>query len=895
MAYIAPDGSRHQPGDDIDDTDDDDGGGGGSTLDDGGADLNTNFGDSSSSSSSDSGGSSSGRTQTDDSGTPFGYLRAIDNIRGIDTSVGEVPETGDIDDSVGVTSPADAEETDETSSNSGGITINATTRTSTDRIVIEGEVSGALGAGFRDITSGGDSANLVFVPQVAPSVWGSRQANELVDSIQQAKEIVQTYPSALPQEVNDIVPDRLSNINAVSLDLKVDMLGQKISGESPVSFRKEIDLSDVPPVRIPTFADSPDIDDLPPLQIQLQVKPKEWVQRSFQNNPSVTVEVPADTFIQEVPLSNFDCQALFDDLDSRIDDASASVSSAQNVIRNQIDELTDVRSDFRQAQNELEQLANNPSADLESTLRGRLEEFQDRVTSVTTNPFETARDLGSFNSLRELQSFVEEARNNATENVARVGGCVNEFNGRLNNLETNVQNLRDRIQSLRAEKEDLLSELREVGLPSCVERFSDVDERISGYESQVGVGSASPDFERPIGITTRRSVLQELQSLNQELQSTVGEESSCFNEFRSRVETAQSRLKRFDVDYECGQRFSSIDSDLSEMEGLVGVGDRTPEIGQPVEASRITTIGDKIGSLSSRINDQIDDSEPCKSGFQSRLQAIAQQATNIQVQDVRDFDPDDLENIEAELPPELAATIRSLQSTIESLQDRIEERENDTELPGGGGGGGSLPGGGIIGPGAGTCSDAPRQIRNRVATFREDVDHYTSKNRSERAEGRRTELLNEAGDLRQQVKEQVPDGNACEEELLSRLDQFESTLRSTEVRTEQQVPCSQRYSDIDQQVRSFERDVINMRRPVPPGQLDNLISQGEELVESIREDMPDGDSCESAFVGSVESAMERISGFEQRLNITAEGIDEARQERRSRVQELIDELEELEG
>lgn len=469
-----------------------------------------------------------------------------------------------------------------------GVTLSVTAEGAPGELAISVDLSGKVGARFRDFT-GSSSTDTVDVRFVPDTDWSA--TDEIRQQARTARALVSQTPQRAFSPAETVVPSRLETIRSEGVPLFAGVFGQKVAGQQdPPEFSRTVSFS---PVKLPT-AEQPssfstrslfgerlsvsgvreelDIDSLPEIPIRVEVVPKELVQRSLGQFPSVSLSVPADVIVTEFNLSDVGCSELYPGVDREIDNVSSEVDAA----------LSDLR-------------ALSDSSSLGSRLGVR------DISSLTREDIIPS----GFGSLKD------DARSLVTGSIGsevKLPECAESFADRVDNIESKLDQADSLIESILGNIEAEVPEALD-----CVTEHPEVDSLLSDLESTVQNSTDVSEF--------RFSQLQsELEAASQTFRSRVDSGSPCFDEFRNRIDDIRSRLQALnsDNDLDCTDVSSSVRRSVSGFEQQASSVISRPR--SQLDRDRAQRLLQSGQELRNRVRSTVSDANPCQSQLIQRIE-----------------------------------------------------------------------------------------------------------------------------------------------------------------------------------------------------------------------------------------------------------------------------------
>lgn len=337
-------------------------------------------------------------------------------------------------------------------------------------------------------------------------------------------------------------------------------------------------------------------------------------QRSYQQR------IPPAAFIEEVEVSG-DCESLYSNIISNIDQLKSNISGA-------ISGASNVRDDMRELAEELatEGGASTPSSDTE--LANNIEDLNSQ------DIIELGRD--------RLQRMRTEA-----EGVDPRQEEVSEFNNRLDTIRSNISNqvgsrcqseIRPMLDGIQEEIEELdvvsdqaaalenaiLSALSNIESIDCSTAFSGIDRKLGNIESEIGVGSNTTTLTLPLTNDQFENLNNTLGQIDQQIEDDVPSGNPCRDQLLSRVDNARGELRslqRQEVEpLGCGDISNDLRSTAESLQGSARQWTSKDRLTR--KPSTKEDLLDDIDDTISDIKSDVSDNNPCKGRLISRLRDV---------------------------------------------------------------------------------------------------------------------------------------------------------------------------------------------------------------------------------------------------------------------------------
>lgn len=286
-----------------------------------------------------------------------------------------------------------------------------------------------------------------------------------------------------------------------------------------------------------------------------------------------------------------------------------------------------------------------PVGDVESRAEDAIQEFRQQVGSDLSNIDPDNVDVGElgFRPSELRQELLTDLDTLERTGSRVLGGtpCIGQFRTRINQARSTVK----RIPTA-----------GEGGFSDC----SDVPRRLRNQARRYGdeVQNFFQLAPRRQTVDRSESLVNEGESLQQEIRDNVGEANPCRDELLSEIEGPLSELQAFSPDrgaLPCSQQFSSLDDRISDFESSVaGLG------GSP-SARRVSSLTTDADGLISDIRSATSDSQECRQEFISRVRSAVDSLE-------RRSQPAELRiDVDREVVNERRQQLQQLQSQLEGI------------------------------------------------------------------------------------------------------------------------------------------------------------------------------------------------------------------------------------
>lgn len=466
---------------------------------------------------------------------------------------------------------------------------------------IEGEISFGIFAGARETITQDLRGTAVVRPFVDLSRVAEDFQNELESQFDVVREALRPasisglpFPAS-PADFRRRLQQELT-MDSEFLMLQAfgagGLLGAGTVGESPVSFETSTAFT---PITAPTLGgpfEQVDIREevaeieipgesllarLPEIPFTVIVEPTDALQKletgATNRETELRFSIPPGEFINEVPISQFECGELFSDIDSLIAGTRQQVTGALSRAQTRVNKLEElaveiqevsgasfplepvqpvqevefsiegVRTTLEDAEDvDLQQLSLDQLSveEIQGVDQETISDWRERLNSVST-------DVTPGTSINGLVSNAQDILERA-DNI-RLSSCFSEFTEAaqdiLSDLEE-LEQLKGRLEDLNGLVSRFLRELgvtvRRPAVPPtpmpelpCEQQFSNIDRRIDNLEDEVA-GLTSPD------ISDVRQLARQSEDIMDDIEAQV-DEPDCVSEFTGRIRGANRRLQ----------------------------------------------------------------------------------------------------------------------------------------------------------------------------------------------------------------------------------------------------------------------------------------------------------------------------------------------------------------
>lgn len=336
---------------------------------------------------------------------------------------------------------------------------------------------------------------------------------------------------------------------------------------------------------------------------------------------------------------------------------------------------------------------------------------------------------------------------------------------------------------------------------------------------------------------------------------------------------------------------NQLETDLSALENIAG-SIPTLDTGA-IGTGRVDQVADQIRGLGSGVLTQQIDART-RNNLVSQLESV--QPNIVNPADIRDsFDEleSDIEDVGGgRCGDDLAERLDSLRprvNRIEDLQPQVQQLANSMAdvLPG------DVDRDTQISPDVELgCSDISRSLRNRARGFSSAARSFTGG-------GRAQELISEGESVLSDLRNDTDPANPCRSDLIQQVRSGLTTVRQAGGRERDFggtpirdiTPCNEEYPVLSDEVNEFFDDATSLDPNSSTSQVDNLLSQGRELVNRINSNVDRG-RCAEDFSSTVRAGLQSINRRQGQVRIVSgDSVQELPEERQERLNEIISQLE----
>jgi hypothetical protein len=734
--------------------------------------------------------------------------------------------------------------------------MNVTARSGDGWVEIEVEMNGTINAGFRDLATPQNTVDVTMhftAPPGVPTIDGvpAQINNGVEDQLKTVQAMLGRYPSGLPDSPRDVIPSQMRPLPSFGLPLRVDLFGGKLTGQQNVSntvrIPKRGQFGKFPVITTPNTNFR--VDDLPSMHIQATAKPKGRLKNVLGQVAQTTVSIPASTFVEEIPISDFSCAELYPDIDSKLDEIPDNMKRKAQLAKEQAQSLQNLEQRLISNAGNATTLKNIGKENLRSGNTEEVISIIQEAKSISPHQFQVASWKNSLSSAEEMMSDVELNR------------CKSNFNNRISDARTRISS----VEEWQSVIDDKYFHFRKMELPDptadlqdvpCAEQYSSVATHIDNLQQRLGPLGSGAKFELPPTPDDLGTINHQIQMRMELIKEQTSSGSKCRNQFMGHMEDLSTRINNMGTRTpqipieECASEFETVQNEVNRVErkgGIYGKGEMNVEERiEPIDPTEVDwTLNDFLSNISDArgvVRGNIPSDSPCFNHYMNRLDTLQDKLSAVDWNDDDDDEPPKPPD-----PPEM------------------------------------------------DCSDVSKSIRNRVASIEGATEQWTAKRQIARKEKRKKELLAEVGEVETKVQENVEDDNPCKDKLLSRLQQSRDQLHATGARPVTAIPCEERFPEVGQKVEDFEDDVIALRPPVTPEQIQEFAQRGNEIADQIQEKVPTDDPCRTDMAERVRNLTNRVDKLTSQVRIQADSSEGGQKSRDELLNKLMQSLDNLEA
>lgn len=423
-----------------------------------------------------------------------------------------------------------------------------------------------------------------------------------------------------------------------------------------------------------------------------------------------------------------------------------------------------------------------------------------------------------------------------------------------------------------------------IGALDCSELFSDIEQRLGDI---------------PTRITRTRSTIentnQELRSIEQRFERVAGGETNITNITvediisigRSSLSNIKSNVESLDPQGRLKETPSDIRNDLED------IADEVDNIGIPNCREELRDGIPRMLNTLDRLSNLLDSAEERQSRLLSILRGIespdCRQEFQQIAQRISDMEQMSLSSdmTESQLRDRLQQ-VNNLEDDIQNLPrgdpcrdeflgDVSSIRGDINEL--------------IEGAAAGRISQVRQELLNAIAGFEQDVRDFLDKDRLQRQPERRESLISEGERIRARIRGSGDLTGSQKDRLLNRVNSPLSRVRGAGVRTPEALPCGSRFSEVDDEIDDYRNEITSLRPPIEPDELNRIVRRGENVVNSIENEVPADSRCRREFVDEVRALTDRAQSFTARVRVETQTAEQAKDRSEELINQLLGQLE----
>jgi len=196
--------------------------------------------------------------------------------------------------------------------------------------------------------------------------------------------------------------------------------------------------------------------------------------------------------------------------------------------------------------------------------------------------------------------------------------------------------------------------------------------------------------------------------------------------------------------------------------------------------------------------------------------------------------------------------------------------------------------------GALTCSDIPSKYRSPLRGTVDTVkNQYAKLKPIQRTPQKRDQLKQELQNEISAINNNVDSNNPCKSQLLSQGHNALSLLNSLPVQSKQQLPCSDRFSSVNKDIQNYRNTINNLSAPITPKEFQQVSTQGSNVVNRIRSDVPATSGCRTQLLQEVHSLTQRASRLTARVRTVTGGSSSRSQKQNQQIHQLLGQIQGL--
>lgn len=332
------------------------------------------------------------------------------------------------------------------------------------------------------------------------------------------------------------------------------------------------------------------------------------------NQTTVTVEVPPEAFIIETELSG-DCFNLYPDIatplqqmPSRVQSRLSGAQDARSQLQDMADELgsganVDIPDSIPQAVNNIQDISP------QDLIGGDFATLKTNIETTDTR----------FNQANEMRDTLESLRDEVGSNVGET--CSPDFMNDIDAIDselTRLENISSEAQNLKGAMLDVLEGVESI---DCGSAFSSIDSRLDNIGSNIGLDTGASPSQLSLSGDQLDNLLSDVNDAQSDIEDEVPSGSPCRTQFLSRTDDMRSRIQQLqqDVisDLGCGDISNSIRSQVNSIESSEQTFTAQDQLARLPE--RKEELLSEIDDVISNVQNNVDDRNPCKSQYLSRL------------------------------------------------------------------------------------------------------------------------------------------------------------------------------------------------------------------------------------------------------------------------------------
>lgn len=188
------------------------------------------------------------------------------------------------------------------------------------------------------------------------------------------------------------------------------------------------------------------------------------------------------------------------------------------------------------------------------------------------------------------------------------------------------------------------------------------------------------------------------------------------------------------------------------------------------------------------------------------------------------------------------------------------------------------------------CGDVPGGLNRRVNSFADEIRNVTRSGATLRPTDA-DRRIEEARDLRTDVRQRVDDANPCKSDLLSTVESSISDIRGSRSQT-----CTDKYPELDNRVDEIEGSVVNLGSGVSEPEIQQVREQIESFINTMDSRISDDDrECFNMFNDRIQSSLDRLGQEVSSVRVIQSIGEEARQRQQEQIEELREQLGQISG